>query len=97
MGDEVDACGVGVEIREHVFAGGFFEGDGGVVDEDVKTAVGFFYGFGGGGDAGVVGLVDLEERAGALKVFGLEVVDGGFAFVNRAGADEDVIGGAFGH
>lgn len=53
-------------------------------------------GFGGGGDAGVVGLVDLEEFTGSWVVLGLQFFDGGFAFVDRAGADEDVVG-AFGH
>lgn len=79
LGDEVDACGVGVEIRGHVLAGGFFEGDGGVVDQDVEAAVGFFDGFGGGGDAGVVGLVDLEEFAGAFVAFRSQFLDGGLA------------------
>lgn len=31
-------------------------------------------------DAGVVGLVDLDELAGAWVVFGLELFDCGFAF-----------------
>ena len=58
--------------------------------------MGGFDGSGGGGDAGVIGLVDLEEFAGTFVAFGLESFDGGFAFFDGAGADEDVVG-AFGH
>jgi hypothetical protein len=52
--------------------------------------------FGCGGDAGVVGLVELKEFASSWVVFGLELFNGGFAFVERSGSDEDVVG-AFGH
>lgn len=94
--DEVDACGVGVEIGEHVLAGDFLRSDGGVVGQDVEAAVGALDEGGGGGDAGVVSLVELEELAGAGVVFGSELLDGGLAFFDGAGADEDVVG-AFGH
>lgn len=51
--------------------------------------------FCGGGDAGVVGLVYLQEFACAWVAFGLQVINCGFSLVRGASADEDVVG-AFG-
>lgn len=59
LSDEVDACGVGVEVGQHVFASMFLGSDGCVVDQDIEAAVGGFDGFRSSGDAGVVGLIDL--------------------------------------
>lgn len=88
---EVDACGVGVEVGEHLLTGVFLGSDGGVVDQNVEAAVSGLDGFRSSGDAGIVGLVYLQEFAGAFVAFGLQILNGSLSLVYGAGADEDVV------
>lgn len=87
LGQDVGACGVGVERGAQLFAvcaGG--EGDGGVVDENVEFAVILLDGAGGAIDGGVVGEIEGEQLRCAGETARLQFLERGATFFRAARA-----------
>ena len=96
FGEEVRACGIGVEgVAEGLAVGCGVRRHGGVVHEHVQAAVVGGDGACGVGNGGVILEVEVQEFDASRVVLGLQGAEGCGAPVWGAGAKEDVVG-AFG-